>query len=76
VRPEELQLERQGDSTVADNTVRLQVVSSVYMGTYRQVQLAVADKLWLAQTPADLDVQPGDKVAVRLPASRIWVLPP
>lgn len=71
VRPEEIEL----NSNLTDNRVSLQVVSSVYLGTYRQVQLAVDDKLWLTQAPADLNVAPGDKITVRLPASRIWLLP-
>ncbi len=70
VRPEEIQLA----AATGDNRVHLPVVSSIYMGAYTQVQLQVGDKLWQAHGPADLRVQPGEMIAVRLPPARIWLL--
>ncbi len=71
VRPEAIQL----NPTASDNLVQLSVLSSVYMGTYTQVQLSVDGKTWQAHAPADWRAQPGERLAVRLPASRIWLLP-
>ncbi len=71
VRPEEIQL----NPTATDNLLSVPVVSSVYMGTYTQVQLQVNGQPWLAHGPADLPMQAGALIAIRLPAARIWLLP-
>jgi ABC-type Fe3+/spermidine/putrescine transport system ATPase subunit len=71
VRPEDVQL----GSTNSNNTIKAQVKTSVYMGTYTQLQLNIADRLWRAQGPADYGAQPGDTISIHLPEQRIWLLP-
>jgi len=70
VRPEEIQLA----AVAGDNLVHLPVVSSLYMGTYTQVQLQVDGKIWQAHGPADLRLQPGEMIPVCLSPQRIWLL--
>ena len=71
VRPEEVEINPSATSNRIDASVR----SSVYMGTYTQVQLDVGGETWQAHGPADLRVTAGETIAVRLPESRVWVLP-
>ncbi|CAN5483969.1 ABC transporter ATP-binding protein [soil metagenome] len=71
VRPEEIEL----NPTATDNLLHVPVVSSIYMGAYTQVQFQVNGQSWLAHGPADLRLQVGALIAIRLPTSRIWLLP-
>lgn len=71
IRPEAMQL----NPTTTDNVVSLSVLSSVYLGTYTQVQCQVADKIWQIHAPADVFVPVGAMIRVHLPTSRIWLLP-
>ena len=71
VRPEEVQLAASG----SDNCLNAVVQSSLYMGTYTQLHLDLAGASWRAHGPADLEVQPGQTLPIRLPAGRIWLLP-
>ncbi|MGB1288422.1 MAG: ABC transporter ATP-binding protein [Aggregatilineales bacterium] len=71
VRPEDIKLIPEGN----DNLVSAQVRSSVYMGTYTQVQLEIGDHLWLSHGTADFMAIPGEMISVQLPAARIWLLP-
>ncbi|MFN8486402.1 MAG: ABC transporter ATP-binding protein [Caldilineaceae bacterium] len=70
IRPEALQL----DSSATDNVVQAQVLASIYMGVYTQVQLQVDGKAWQVHAPADVQMQVGEVVSVRLPPNRIWLL--
>jgi putative spermidine/putrescine transport system ATP-binding protein len=72
VRPEDVHLTHSDD----ENIIRAKVLSEVYMGTYKQVQLDVLGNKWLAHGPADFDVSAGDTIPIQLPKSRIWLLPP
>jgi ABC-type Fe3+/spermidine/putrescine transport system ATPase subunit len=71
VRPEDVQL-RPGSS---NNAVKARVQTSVYMGTYTQLQIEIAGHTWRAQGPADYDIQPGETISIGLPEQRIWLLP-
>ena len=71
VRPEEVNLGAQEDN----NTVPARVLAQVYMGTYTQIQVEIAEKIWLLHGPADFETQIGDTISVQLPKSRIWLLP-
>ena len=70
VRPEEIQL----DVEHGPNTLPATVRSSVYMGTYTQVQLMLGDALWQAHGPSDLQLENGQQIRVGLPERRVWVL--
>ena len=71
VRPEEVHLDTQTDK----NSVPARVLAQVYMGTYTQIQVEIADNTWLLHGPADFQTQIGDTISVQLPRSRIWLLP-
>ena len=72
VRPEDVRL----NATAANNQVAVEVVSSVNMGTYTQLQLDVGGQRWQAHAPAGLRLRQGETVTIHLPAQRIWLLPP
>jgi ABC-type Fe3+/spermidine/putrescine transport system ATPase subunit len=72
VRPEDVQLVQNSDT----NRVQAKVLARVYMGTYSQVQLDICGQKWLAHGPADFQEHAGELIAVQLPKSRIWLLPP
>jgi ABC-type Fe3+/spermidine/putrescine transport system ATPase subunit len=71
VRPEDVQLIPKDDA----NLIQARVLTHVYMGTYKQVQLDVMGNTWLAHGPADFDVEAGNTISIQLPKSRIWLLP-
>ena len=71
VRPEEVQLIPQDEKNVID----AKVLTQVYMGTYKQVQLDVMGNTWLAHGPADFEVEAGKTIPIQLPKSHIWLLP-
>jgi ABC-type Fe3+/spermidine/putrescine transport system ATPase subunit len=71
VRPEDVQLGATSDNNCIEATVQ----SSVYMGTYTQLQLDVAGRPWRAQGSADFSDQSGETISVHLPRQRIWLLP-
>jgi ABC-type Fe3+/spermidine/putrescine transport system ATPase subunit len=71
VRPEDVQLIPTDDA----NLIQARVLTHVYMGTYKQVQLDVMGNTWLAHGPADFDVEAGNTISIQLPKSRIWLLP-
>jgi len=71
VRPEEIKLIPDG----YDNIIRGEVLTTVYMGTYSQVQLQVDGNKWLAHGPADFGAKEGTMIPLQLPQERIWLLP-
>jgi ABC-type Fe3+/spermidine/putrescine transport system ATPase subunit len=71
VRPEEVNLGAHADN----NTVPARVLAQIYMGTYTQIQVEIANNIWLLHGPADFQTQVGDTISVQLPKSRIWLLP-
>jgi ABC-type Fe3+/spermidine/putrescine transport system ATPase subunit len=72
VRPEDINLIPQSDK----NLLKAKVLTSVYMGTYTQVQLDLAGAIWLAHGPADFQAEIGETIPIELPKSRIWLLAP
>jgi ABC-type Fe3+/spermidine/putrescine transport system ATPase subunit len=58
------------------NCVAARVVSSVYMGTHTQAQLALGDATWWANFGADALCPLGDPMWVRLPPEHLWLLAP
>ncbi|NDJ60481.1 MAG: ABC transporter ATP-binding protein [Chloroflexi bacterium] len=71
VRPEDVQLIPQNDT----NLVQAKVLTQVYMGTYKQVQLDVLGNTWLAHGPVDFDPEIGATIPIQLPKAHIWLLP-
>jgi ABC-type Fe3+/spermidine/putrescine transport system ATPase subunit len=71
VRPEEIVLAE----TEGPNTVSARIVSSVYMGTHVQLQVALGDAIWSVTAPAGCTLPAGEVVSLRLPPQRLWVLP-
>jgi ABC-type Fe3+/spermidine/putrescine transport system ATPase subunit len=72
VRPEHVALGAEG----GENCLKGRVLSSVYMGTYTQVQLAIGEDSWSASLGPDVTCAAGDEVWVRLPPEHLWALPP
>ncbi len=72
VRPEHVALGADGE----ENCLKGRVLSSVYMGTHTQVQLAMGEESWSASLGPDISFAAGDEVWVRLPREHLWVLPP
>jgi ABC-type sugar transport system ATPase subunit len=72
VRPEHVALGADGE----ENCLKGRVLSSVYMGTHTQVQLAMGEESWSASLGPDISCAVGDEVWVRLPREHLWVLPP
>ncbi|MBV7333160.1 ABC transporter ATP-binding protein [Chloroflexi bacterium TSY] len=71
VRPEDIHLNPTKGSL---NAISTQVQSTIYMGTYTQLQLDMRGQSWQAHGPANFKVLPGDTISVRLPEENIWVL--
>ncbi|MAU11875.1 MAG: ABC transporter ATP-binding protein [Anaerolineaceae bacterium] len=71
VRPEDVAL------VPSDNTnlVQAKVLTQVYMGTHKQVQLDVMGHTWLAHGPADFEIEVGQTLPIQLPKTHIWLLP-
>jgi putative spermidine/putrescine transport system ATP-binding protein len=75
VRPEHI-VPLAGDVASAKNSLAATVLSSVYMGTHTQVQLALHDaSTWWASFGPETVCAPGEQVNVCLPAAHLWVLP-
>jgi ABC-type Fe3+/spermidine/putrescine transport system ATPase subunit len=72
VRPEQVALGTEGE----ENCLRACILSSVYMGTHTQVQLAIGEATWSASLGPDDVCTQGDAVWVRLPREHLWLLPP
>ena len=77
VRPEDVQLVpdlKESATNQNNNLLRATVQSTVYMGTYTQVLLQLGDQRWQANAPADVHLQVGEAIGIRLPRQRIWLL--
>jgi ABC-type Fe3+/spermidine/putrescine transport system ATPase subunit len=58
-----------------ENCVAARVLSSVYMGTHTQVQLALGTATWWANFGPDAAYAVGEELWVRLPGEHIWIMP-
>jgi hypothetical protein len=55
--------------------VAARVLSSIYMGTHTQVQLALGAATWWANFGPDAACAVGETLWVRLPGEHLWILP-
>lgn len=73
VRPEDIQLPDVANGH--ENTIEVDVLASVYMGTHTQIQISVDGQRWLVHGPTDFKGKAGETIPIQLPKSRIWLLP-
>ena len=72
VRPERVRLG--GDAT--QNCVPAQVINSVYMGTYAQIEVELGGRRWQVQAESETLPAPGELLPLHLPPQSIWLVSP
>ena len=72
VRPERIQIG--GGHT--QNCLPASVISSVYMGTYAQIEVELDGRRWQVQAESETLPSPGEVLPLALPPKSIWLVPP
>jgi ABC-type Fe3+/spermidine/putrescine transport system ATPase subunit len=72
VRPEDVEVVRGANG--GQNHVKATVLTSVYMGTRREVVVSLGESHWHLEVPADSPVAEGEVITLRLPPEKIWLL--